>query len=162
MAKIQRETSRGFSVGEYSASTLTNSSSETTLFSQNIVAGRMGTNKELVFGLLPPSITVKIKFGSATLTVLNGQSLATSLASAKPFIIEGMVCNNSVSTQFIYAKISQASNTLPLLLSASSGMDSADWTIDTSSDQTFSITAQFATANNAATLTFKHASVELS
>jgi hypothetical protein len=170
MAKIQRETARGFAVGEYASTTVTNTATETTLFSQTIQAGAMGLNKELTFkivctlstGVLPPSLTIRIKLGTTTISVLNAQSLATSLSSASPFIIDGMICNNNtVSAQFMFAKIQQPSTTLPLLLSASSSMASADWTVDTSVDQTFAITAQFGSASTAASLVFKHATIEL-
>ena len=96
------------------------------------------------------------------MSIISAQALATSLSSSAPFVIEGVIVNNnSTNSQLIYGTITQQANTLALLLSASASMGTADWTIDTTQDQTFAVTAQFASASTAATLTCKHVSVEL-
>lgn len=149
---------------------VSNTSTETTLFQTVIKGGSMGTGKELHFqilctlstGLLPPGVTIKVKLGSAVLTVASTIGLATSLSSAAPFIIEGKIVNkDAANAQLIYAKLIQKSSSLPLLLSSGAAMEYADWTVNTAADQTFAVTAQFASASTAATLTFKHASIEM-
>lgn len=169
MPKTIRETGRGFSTSDTSGIVLTNSATETTLYSQDIPAGAMGTVKELNFkllcalttGLVPPNLTIRIKLGSSVLAVLNSQGLATS-QSGLPFLVEGLIANNgAINAQSVYAKVTQYSNSVPLLIGPA-GMALADFTEDTSVIKTFSITAQFASAASATSLTVKHATIELS
>lgn len=165
MALQKRETGRGYSVADYTSATLSSSTVETTLFTQTIVAGSMGIAKELNFRIIctlttvlaPPTLTIKMKFGASTLTVMSGLTLSTSLTSS-PFIIEGVIANVGSSTaQIVYAKLTQASSTILL----AQPMAYADWTIDTTTDQTFSVTAQFGSSSATTVLTYKHANVDL-
>lgn len=169
MAKITRETSRGFAVSEAASSSMTNTTAETSLFSQSIVGGRMGLSKELRFtilcslttGVVPPSMTIRVKFGSSTLVVMNALALASSTTS-KPFVIEGVIANkNSASAQYIFAKIMQYANAVPILSSTGAAIEDADWTENTATDKTFEVTAQFGGLSATTTLTFKLASLEM-
>lgn len=168
MAKVTRETARGFAVGESAAMNLTNSTAETSIFSQVIKGGVMGANKELSFsilcnlttGLVPPNITIKVKLGSGSLTIASALAIAISITS-KPFIIEGKIVNKDSGSQLVYAKVTQYSNAIPIISSNGVALDSADWTIDTTQDQTFSVTAQFSALSSSSTLTFRNATIEL-
>lgn len=130
----------------------------------------MGTNKEMNFrficllttGLVTPTLTIRAKLGSSVLTVASGVGLAASLGTPAPFIVEGSVINeDAANAQLAWFKITQPANTLALLIGGGTAMNAVSWTEDTTADRTFSITAQFGTAVTGTSLTFRHASIDL-
>lgn len=170
MANTIRETSRGFAAAQNSSVSLTNTAVATTMYSQVIKAFSMGTSKEMNFkficslttGLVVPTLTITVQLGSSTLTVASTLALATSQA-AKPFIVEGSIINkDAANAQLVWAKITQYDSSLPMLLASSSAMNANNaWAEDTTVDKTFSIIGQFGTAVAGTTLTFLHASIDL-
>jgi len=168
MANLIRETGRGFASSLTANSSLSNSTVETTLFSQTISGGKMGTSKALKFtlycslttpALAVPTLTVKVKLGSTSLTVMSGLSLAISQTNA-PFNVTGLIVNKSApNAQFTFSQIIQQSASIPLVLT--SALADADWTVDTTTDQLFAVTAQFGSLNATTTLTFRYADIEL-
>lgn len=169
MATTLRETARGFASAQTATSALTNTTTETTMYSQAIKAGSMGTNKEMNFkficllttGLAAPTLTIKVKLGTSVLTVGAAMALALSM-TAVPFIVEGSIINeDSAASQLSWCKITQHSNTLALLISGSNALVATTWTEDTTVDKTFVITAQFGSAIVGTSLTFRHASIDL-
>jgi len=167
MAVIKRETGRGFAATDSTASVFTAMTTEQTLFSHTIVGGYMSNNKELRFNILcaltspmlsVPTITVKVKLGSSVINIMQGLTLATGQNNA-PFLIEGVIANsNDPAIQTVFTKLTQATTAIL----SSQPMAYADWTVDTTVDQLFAITAQFGGISVATSLTYKHASVELS
>lgn len=171
MAVIKRETNRGFSLSDANIGmSMTNTASEINLFVQNVGGGKLGVNKTLDFEsvnrlstvLINPTLTIRIRFGTSILTVLNAVSLVSSISTNKPFIIKGKIVNTSATTQYVYAYISQYGVNVPILLNNDSGLADADWTIDTTINQQFSITAQFGSSLTGATLTPKMVTVDVS
>lgn len=166
----KRETSRGFASSQASTLTLSNSTTETTLFSQVIPAGSMGINKKLNLEALCtlttpvvsiPTLTIRLKLGSAVLTVVSAVGLAVSQTNA-PVVIEAKIRNKEASNaQILYAKVTQAGTSLPLLIENSKAVF-ASWTVDTSVNQTLSITAQFGGLSAATSLTAQDIDIELS
>jgi len=170
MPKLRRETGRGFAVTELAGVSLNNSLSETTLFSQVIEAGKMGTVKELGFeffcmlttpALSLPSLTIRLKFGGNTLTVANSLGIAAS-QSNEPFIVRGKIVNKASNSQVAYACIEQGAASLPLVLGVASSFKGAKWSVDTSQDQTLSLTGQFSLLSGGTTLTLENATIDLS
>lgn len=170
MAKIPQETGRGFNIAETTAVMLSNVTTETTLFSQTIPAGKMGAVKRQKFKafctlttplLSLPSLTIKIRFGSSIMTVTSGLGLGASLTS-EPFMITGEIINKSVNSQVVWARIEQGAATIPLLLGISSSFKGAKWTEDTTTDKTFSITGQFSLLSATTSLSVEHCDIELS
>jgi len=170
MAKLQRETGRGFAVTELSGSTVTNTTAETNLFTQVIPAGKMGAVKELSFELLCmlttpllslPTLTLRLKYGASVLTVSSGTALAVSQTN-EPFILKGKIVNKSVNSQVVYARIEQSTASAPLVLGVSSSFKAAKWAIDTSADQTFSLTSQFSLLSGTTSISVENVTIELS
>lgn len=170
MVKIPQETGRGFSVTDSAAVAVSNTTSETTIFSQVVPGGKMGAIKRLRFSafcmittpaLSLPSLTVRLKFGGSTITVANGISLAINLNN-EPFMIRGEIINKSATSQIAWARIEQGANSLPLLLGIASSFKGAKWTEDSSTDKTFSLTAQFSLLSGGTSLSAEHVDIELS
>ena len=170
MAKIPQETGRGFTVTDSAAIAVNNVTTETSLFNQTISASKMGSSKTLTFSafcmlttpaLSLPALTVRLKFGSSTLLITSGLSLAASMVN-EPFMIRGQIINKSSSSQIVWARIEQGANSIPLLLGISSAFKGAKWTEDTTVDKTFSLTAQFSLLSSGTTLSAEHVLVELS
>ncbi len=166
----KRETNRGCSSTLATNQTVSNTTSETTVFSQVIPAGKMGTSKKLSLDLLStlttpaisiPTITVRIKLGSSTLVVVNAIGLAISQTNS-PFTIAGVIRNRDASNvQIAYAHITQSASNLPMLLANSSAVY-ADWAVDTTVDQTLSVTVQFGGLSAGTIFTLRDADVDLS
>jgi hypothetical protein len=134
------------------------SGAETIIFSRVVKAGDMGTNKSIRFklvgqlssGLVSPTVTIKIKFGSATLTAVSAAGVTLNLSAAKPFIIEGAITNQgSAGAQYIMTELRQGNTSLPLTVS--DPLVGADWNIDTTVDQTLMATITFGNVLNAGT-----------
>jgi len=169
----RRETSRGFSLTETGGNTLTNSTVETSLFSYVIPAGKMGTSKILKFEIIChittpalsiPSLTIKIKLGAAVLTIVSTATLGAAIAD-KPIKIEGTIANlSATNAQFVYAQLTSASGSglIFSLLSASTVVTDAAWTVDTTLDQTFAVTGQFGGLSGTTSITPKLVSIDLS
>ena len=171
--KIKRETNRGFSVTQTEVTPpISATASEITLFSQVLDAGRMGVSKildyKIVCNLVTPAVvlqtlTIKVKLGTSELILTSGLSLAANLTTGRPFIIQGQIANmNNSSTQYVYGVVQNYANNVPLILSASSALSDADWAVNTSISQTFSVTATFSALNAAVTIAPKIAVLDLS
>lgn len=170
---VRRETNRGFSS---SLSTLTSLSSslssnpETVLFSEVIPAKKMGTGKKLRLEMLftlstaaisLPTLTVKIKLGSQTLTIANGLGLTASQTNA-PFTVDARIRNkDDAGQQMAYARMAQNGNNLTLLIANSQAVY-ADMTVDTTQDQNLQVTAQFGGLSSGNTLTLRDVDMDLS
>jgi hypothetical protein len=169
MAVTKLETGRGFAAAGYTANSVLNTASETTLFTTTIPAGKMGDTKSLEFcircdlttGALPPSITVRIKLGSATLAIMSGVSLTGSL-TGKPFLITGSIDNTTNATQEVFGVVQQQAGNILGLGTTGIDMASAQWTVDTTTAQTLTVTAQFSSASSTTSLTVRNIKVELS
>lgn len=166
----KRETSRGFSSTSAITQTVNNSSSEVTVFSQVVPANKMGTSKKLTLSLLGtlttpaisiPTFTVKIKLGSSVLTIFSGLTLAASQNNT-PFVIDGIIRNkDAANAQIVYAKATQYAANLPMLLANATAVYS-DWTVDTTVDQTLSVTIQFGALSAGTTFTLRDVDLDLS
>jgi len=153
--KIQ-STTTAYSVAT-SLAALTNSTTETTLFSQSLPAGLLGTAKhvyvtfigQMSSTLINPTITLKFKYGTGVLTLATGLSINASLTSS-PFIIEAeIIAGNSTSSQIAFAKLLNNGSGIfafPVYLGVGT------WTIDSTTAQNISITAQFNSALTGTTL----------
>lgn len=94
-----------------------------------------------------PTLTIKIKFGSAVLTVVSS-GLAAGLVN-KTFRVEGSISNQSATnTQTVWGQMLQPSSGIFGVLTSNVLESSAsDWSIDTTTDQTAQVTVQFGTAS---------------
>jgi hypothetical protein len=166
----KRETSRGFSSTQANNQVVTNNNSEVTVFSQVIPAGKMGSSKKLSLSLLAtlttpllsiPSITVRVKLGNAVLTVINNVGLVASQNNA-PFTLDATIRNkDDPAIQIAYAKMIQnASN--GTLLNSNATATYADWTVDTTVDQTLSVTVQFGALSSNTNFTLRDVDLDLS
>lgn len=172
--EIPQETNRGYSIKAISfdppvtSTVVTNP--ETTIYSRAIEAGKMGTSKEMSFNIFcnlttgavaAPTLTLKVKLGTGTLTIMNALSLGLGAASV-PFRIEGAVINTSNSAaQYVWARLHTPSSTVPISLSAGAAYMNTDWTVDTSVNQTFSVTAQFGGLIAGTSLATKYIKIDL-
>lgn len=159
---------RGFTALGLTNSSVNNTNTETTIFTQAVPANAMGTNKVLRFQfwgtmttlLLPPTLTIRIKFGSTTLTVVNAVSLLAS-QTGSPFLIEVAVVATGTGSQEAFARISDSTGTIILTGGLGLSLSAASWSVDTTSVQAFAVTVQFGTAVLTTTLTAKMVSLEL-
>ena len=147
------ESNRGFALIENGASAITNSTTETSLFSTTVKGGQMSTNKiaelQLVFHVTTPAISIptlvlKVKLGTAVTTIATG-TLGSSITD-KPFILTASIANqNATNVQYMYAKLDNSSLGINLFsaLGAGSTVADATWAVDTAVDQVLSVTAQF-------------------
>jgi hypothetical protein len=141
-----------------SVATVSNSTAETILFTSSIAAGSMNTGGSIRFklvcelssGLVNPTITMRVKFGSGVLVAMATATISVSLTN-KPFVIEGTITNlSATNAQYAVAEVKQGS-----ALTIMDTIVGASWAIDTTSAQTFQITSQFGTALTGTTLTPK-------
>lgn len=155
----------GMIVTETTSATVSNSNVETVLFEQVIPAGTLSLSRSIkaemkcriTSVLLPPAITIRLKFGGSTLAIVNGLAVNLNI-SAKPFTIEALIANKGVANaQYAYGRITQHMTQGPLSLSSPIYDNDADWTEDTTIDRTFQITAQFASLVSTTSITLKHA-----
>lgn len=162
MAQVKQETGRGFTSGGVIAGTVNNTAVETILFQQTIPARAMGLNKILRFthlgflttpALLVPNITLKIYLGASVVTVVSASTMTAS-QTAKPFLVEAMIANNSsTAAQIGFARVTETAATLLILSAGGVSMNSINWTLDTTVDQLFKVTVQFSAASTGTTLT---------
>lgn len=143
-----------------SITTLTNSATETTLFSKTVPGGLMGTSRgmhlaflaQLSSTLVNPSLTIKIKYGTAVITAVSAVSVNASLTSV-PFYIECDIMNaNATGSQQVISRVFQNTVSAPLSLGAGVYLASSTWTTDSTVDQTLAVTATFNSALTGTTL----------
>lgn len=88
-----------------------------------------------------PTLTIGIKFGSATLNVMSGTGLIGSLNTV-PFVIEGIIYPITPTSQYVYATVTQTNGTVANL-SLTNSEQFAIWSLSTTSDLLFDITATY-------------------
>lgn len=173
--EIPQETQRGYNVKAISfdppiTSNLI-SNPETIIYSKSIEGGKMGTAKEMTFsincslttGIVAPPLTINVKLGIASLTVAGGIGITTNLGTPAPFRIEGAIINMlATNKQYVWAKILTPTSTVPLILNTAASYVSSKWTIDTTTDQTFAITAKFGSLLLGTSLQTEYVKIELS
>lgn len=146
----KRETSRGFSYSQPEALVLNNSTTESDIFSAVIGAGKMGTNKSIDLTIrctlttpltLVPVGTIKVKFGSSTLTIFDGVAIA-SLQNNTPFKINVYIRNKTATSQIVFAEIDQVANNVPMALTSDRSVY-GEWSEDTTVDKTLAVTGKF-------------------
>ena len=151
-------------MGDYVSQNLSNTTTETTVFSATIKAGQLALdrsvrvqyNGSITSLLLPPTITVRVKFGGTTLTVLSGIALLAS-ATAKPFSIDVFIANRgAANSQYLLATVTNPGAIALLTGLAVMEQASATAAIDTTVDQTLSITVQFGSAVSSTSLTTQY------
>ncbi len=161
MALKTRANGEQLRLSNYATQTLTNSAAETTIFSGTVPAGVLGTDRSLqvdyygsvVTGLLPPNMTIRLKFGGVTTTMINNIPMLAS-QSNRPISITVKIFNrDSSNSQFILCSVRN-----PGSLSILTGLSvmeevSATSSVDTTVNQTLEISAQFGSAVATTTLT---------
>jgi hypothetical protein len=136
---------------------VTNTTTETTVFVDTIRGNTLGLVKQLnlnsyfsiVSALVPPSVTVRVYYGSTAIATFSSVAINSSTTSG--FWINMILAENgSSASQFCFGQI--IPNAI-LSLSASSGISSGSYTINSAIDQTLRITVQFGSALTGTTLT---------
>jgi hypothetical protein len=135
---------------------VTNSTTETTIFVDTIRASTLGVSKSLLLDaygtitslLTPPTVTIKIYVGSTVVATYSSLIINASVTSAPFHINFLMTNNNSASSQFCYGELRP--NTAISFTSTSPNFTTA--TINTTTDQYLKVTAQFATAVTGTTI----------
>lgn len=131
--------------------TLTNSTAETTLFSDVIEANSLVPGKYYPFridlALTTPlinlsNLTIRVKYGSGTVAVINGAGLTIGMTSAVPVTVSGYLVSRGMNSQFLPIVVSQGMGTA-ITLNNTNSIARGTMAVDASSDQNFSITAQF-------------------
>lgn len=124
------------------------STTETTLIADSIQANNLVLGKYYPFrielaittGLLNAStLTIKIKYGSGTVTVMNGITLSSSLTDA-PITISGYIVARGTNAQFVPVVVSQ-SGASALSLTPTNSSVRGTMAVDATVKQAFSITA---------------------
>jgi len=171
MGTIRLEGNRGYIINESGASAISNTTAEMSLFSTTIPAFKMGNSKILKFeltcqlttpALSIPTLTLKLRFGTFTLTLATSATISASLTE-KPLLIEGKIMNLTTGTQYIVVKIfnnTSGVNILSGLGRAIVVLDS-NCSIDTTVDQVFNITSQFGGLSGTASITPKIVEINL-
>lgn len=169
MAKQSISTS-GLNLTNYATTAIANLDTEQTIISQIIPAMSLASGRPFFFdvifdvttGLLPPALTVKIKYGNQTAIVLNGVSVTASIAATRRFRIKGSLVNiaDDNQKQLLDAETRQDAN-LTILSLGTTGIKPffQDFTINSTVDQTFAVTIQAAALLNAPTIVVKKSSV---
>lgn len=143
------------------AITLSNTTTETDLISTVIPANSLSNYKRIKFkiycsltsALVTPNLTVRIKFGSNSVTVINGLGVNISQTS-KPFTIEGIIVNRgNTMSQYVYGEIKQNASIGPLALTSPTYNANGIIATNTETDQTFSVTGQFSSTSATSSLT---------
>jgi|GEM_PF-3781732 len=94
--------------------------------------------------LLLPNLTFKIKYGGASLTIIDAAIVSASLTS-RVVVVQGRLAGfGATNKQYIYGRMDQDVSIagLPVAINGSTAIKHAKWTVDSSIDQTFSITVQ--------------------
>ena len=150
--------------------TLANSTTETTLLSTMIAGSAMTLKNRLKFNLwcalstqalVPGTLTIRVKYGSLVLTLGGGALALLGSAASAPFTMSGRLSNKgTTNSQFCYGELRQASGGLSLLSPINQARSTS--AIDSTTDQAFSITAQFSVASAQNILVVDDIEVELS
>lgn len=131
--------------------TITNSTTETTLFTSTIPANTLVPGKFYGFridvAVSTPlvnlaTLTIKVKYGSQTLSVINGAGLTIGSTSLAPISITGQLVSRSMSSQYAPIMVNQSMGNV-ISLTTSNALARGLMTVDASQAQTFSVTAQF-------------------
>lgn len=149
-------------------SPVSNTAVETTIFSQVVPAGKMKATGILGFalwgnlttGLLPPTLTLRVKLGSSSMAVFTTAALLGSL-TGKAFFLDGYISNISASSQAVVARVTQASSGIISLGTLGVNAVEGNFSVDTSVNQTFLITAQFGSAVASTSLVTRMARLQL-
>lgn len=151
VAQVKTFSPSGTRISTTPSVTITNSTTETTLFSDIIQANSLVPGKYYPFridlALTTPlvnlaNVTIRVKYGSQTLTVINGAGLTIGMTSAVPVTITGYIVSRGMNSQFIPIVVSQGMGSA-IVLSNTNTIARGTMTVDSSVDQNFSITAQF-------------------
>jgi len=133
---------------------VTNTTTETNIFSTIIPAGKMGIAKVINFQLIVhittpaltiPTISLKLKFGTGVLTIANVAILSASVTD-KPMLISGKIANLGVTnSQYVMVEFTNSNGVSAILAGLANSFIVADtsFTIDTTVDQTLAVSAQF-------------------
>lgn len=142
------------------AVSVSGTTSETVLLSDTIKGKTLSTYKSVKFKiycsitslLTPPSVTVRVKYGANSVSIVNGLSINVSQTN-KPFVIEGVLVNRGVTnSQYIYGTVQQHATLGPLALTSPIYQASGTISTDSETDQLFSITSQFGASIGTTTL----------
>ena len=149
---------------------LSNTTTETVFVSPTIVGGAMTMFNELRYSfyfslstkaVVPGTVTIRLKYGTSTLTLGGGALALIGGVSNSPFVINGTISNKgTTSSQFFEGSLTQPSGGLTLAQPINQSF--TEPAIDTTADQTFSLTAQFSVADAGNILVLKRAKLELS
>lgn len=124
------------------AISVSGTTAETVLLSDTIKASTLSTYKSIRFKaycsltslLTPPSVTVRVRYGANSVSIVSGLSVNTAQTN-RPFVVEGVLVNRGVTNnQYIYGTVMQHATLGPLALTSpiyqSSGIISTDSTVD--------------------------------
>jgi hypothetical protein len=133
-----------------SSASMTNTTTETTIFVDTIRANSMGLSKTLTLDaygtitslLTPPVVTIRIYVGSTVVAAFTSLIINASVTTAPFHINFVMTNNNNASSQFCYGEMRP--NTAISFTSTAPYFSSS--TINTSIDQYLKVTAQFGSA----------------
>lgn len=150
--------------------TIANTAAETALVTGTIKGGilsltsRMKSTLYLAVAsraLLPGTITFRVKYGTNTLVLGGGALALIASVSAGPVELFCRLANHTTfNNQVLYGKVTQGSGALTL--SSPINIASLVGTIDSTVDQTFSITAQFSASDAANTISMLDFEMEIS
>lgn len=147
--------------------TVTNTTTETTLYSTPIQAGAMGSNRVLRIEFvgdrvhnLAATVTLRVKLG--------GQTLITATAGAGNTVVsEVLECNWDISLANTSSSTQRASGTIVIEdgdsrnTSAKSQVNNGTGTVNTSQEQTLAITVQWSTASANLSFSKRYVSLEI-
>lgn len=152
MANIRRDSSNITETRNYDSITLSNSSTETTFFTETVPAQGFPDYSETSVRstfrlttpvLLSPSLTLRVKYGTSVISTTS-QALLGSLSNQDIELEVTIISINDTKNAQVVKLRLIAPNALSLgtvLL-----ISDTTWTIDASSTQTLSVTAQFSSA----------------
>lgn len=146
-----------------------NTAAENTLISYVVNSNVMSMANELQFNLyltlttralLPGNLTIRVKYGSAILTLGGGSVALLGGATETPFKISGTLSNKgTLNAQFIESELRQGSG--GLTLGQPINMAFIETNQNSTVDNTFAVTAQFSAADAANKITLKRAKATL-
>lgn len=150
-AQIKTFSPSGSRISTTPAASITNSTVETTLYSEVIPANSLVAGKYFTFRLdaaiTTPlinlaNLTIRIKYGGQTVAVVNGAGLTIGLQTLSPVTIMGSLVARTNNTQFLPVTVNQPMGSV-IALTTGTGNARGLMTVDATQAQTFSITAQF-------------------
>lgn len=151
MSVVKNITANGATWRECPSTTISNSVAETTILSVTIPGKDLDLYKLIRYEMycnltsivVPPTVTIKVKYGSGVLTAVSALTININ-QNSQPFIIEGVIVNrNLTNSQYAYSKVSQHATQGPLALTSPIYDARTTFAIDSTTDQTFAITTQF-------------------